>query len=95
MTSWPPGVARRLPGERLDLDRAADRARAIGRLLEEGDRDDLAWLAATVGVAAIADWFDRHGGRLLSRRSRAFWAATLGRPRPPARPIAEALWPLA
>ena len=90
----PAGVARRFPGERLDPGRAEDRARLIGGLLEDGDRADLAWLAGAVGVHELEAWFDRHAARRLSRRSRAFWAAALSRPRPPARPNAEALWPL-
>jgi hypothetical protein len=95
MTPPPAGLARLLPGEALDLDRPLDRARILAAALEDGDRDDLAGLAARLTRDEIGRWFDRHGRRRLSRRSRAFWAAVLGRPFEPAAPIAEALWPLA
>lgn len=66
----------------------------IPRLLEDGDAADLAWLTATVPEPVLADWLGRHGGRRLSRRSRAFWAVVLGREPGPAAPGAGALWPL-
>ena len=55
----------------------------IPRLLEDGDGDDLAWLAATYGEAALAGWLERRGARQLSVRSRAFWELVLGRPAAP------------
>ena len=66
----------------------------IARLLEDGDAADLAWLRGRFSEAEIADWFARHGGRLLSARSRAFWEDVLGTPAGPAHPEAKALWPL-
>jgi hypothetical protein len=66
----------------------------IARLLEDGDAADLAWLLRTVPEAEIAAWLGRHGGRQLSRRSRAFWQIVLGVEASPANPNAEALWPL-
>ncbi len=66
----------------------------IARLLEDGDAADLAWLLQRFPEAEIADWLARHGGRLLSARSRAFWEDVLGRPAGPAPPEAQALWPL-
>jgi hypothetical protein len=95
MRTPPPGVDRHFAGAPLDLDDPGGRALAVERLLEDGDRADLAWLAAEVPPAAIADWFARRGARRLSRRSRALWAAALGLPNPPAAPAAAALWPLA
>ncbi|HLF56832.1 MAG TPA: hypothetical protein VI942_08305 [Thermoanaerobaculia bacterium] len=95
MTPPPARVGRLLPGERPDLDDPRQLSRLIATLLEDGDRADLAWLGARVGRAELAAWFDRHAVRRLSRRSRAFWAATLGRPTVAAAPPAEALWPLA
>jgi len=94
MTDLPQPVARHFP-DGLELDSADGRALAIATLLEHGDRADLAWLAGAVGRAEIADWFDRHGRRRLSRRSRAFWAATFDRPLAAAPEISRALWPLA
>ncbi len=66
----------------------------IARLLEDGDAADLAWLFGRFPESEIADWFSRHGGRLLSARSRAFWEDVLGRSAGPAHPEAAALWPL-
>jgi hypothetical protein len=66
----------------------------IGRLLEDGDGADLAWLTESVPEADLAAWLERHGGRRLSRRSRAFWEVVLGRPAGPAAEAGAALWPL-
>lgn len=49
-----------------------------GRLLEDGDSADLAWLFAARGREAIRAWVARHGERQLSRRSLAFWRQRLG-----------------
>jgi hypothetical protein len=90
-----PAAARRLfphqPPGSPDLHAHPDFV--IERLLEEGDGDDLAWAARQVGEAVLARWLAAHGGRRLSRRSRAFWSLVLG-VRPPAPPpAAESLWP--
>ena len=66
----------------------------IGRLLEEGDSEDLRWLLDRVSKNAITDWLDRRGPRQLSRRSRAFWAMLLEHPIGDPSPIDEELWPL-
>ena len=95
MTPPPPGLARHLAGEPLEMTEPAARSRLIGRLLEEGDRADLAWLGRQVSRDEISNGFCAHGGRRLSRRSRAFWSAVLAQPLPPPHPLAEALWPLA
>jgi len=63
------------------------------RLLEDGDSADLRWLVGAIGEAGIADWLGAHGGRKLSRRSRAFWELALGRESGPRNPAAEQLWP--
>jgi len=94
MSELPPGVARHFAGQPIDLSAPADRAHLVERLLEDGDRRDLAWLGATVARAEIETWFDRHAGRRLSRRSRVFWAATFDRAVPEPQPLAEVLWPL-
>lgn len=94
MSELPAGVARHFAGQPIALDRAADRAHLIERLLEDGDRRDLAWLGATLPRREIERWFERHGGRRLSRRSRVFWAAAFDRSPPEPHPLAEALWPL-
>ena len=95
MNPPPPGLARNLDGEPLELAEPAARSRLIGRLLEEGDRADLAWLGAEIPRDELVAWLRVHGGRRLSRRSRAFWSAVLAQPLPPPHPLAEALWPLA
>lgn len=87
----PEGARRLFPP---DVAVAPEAEVVVERLLEEGDSADLRWLAGHRGEAALAEWFERCGGRRLSRRSRAFWALVLDRvPSPPA-PGAEELWPL-
>jgi len=95
MRTPPAGVDRHFAGVPVDLDAPRDRAAVVGRLLEDGDRSDLAWLASEFAAEEVASWFDRYAARRLSRRSRAFWAAVLHRPPPPTPPLAAALWPLA
>ena len=93
--SLPPG-ARRLFSEHDAADLTPERSGSllIARLLEDGDAADLAWLTSAIPEPALADCFARHGGRQLSRRSRAFWETVLGRPAGPVHPEAESLWPL-
>lgn len=95
MSGAPPRVGRHFDGEPVALGDPAARARVIGRLLEDGDRGDLAWMREAIPAAEIEAWFERHAARRLSRRSRALWAAALGRPCPPTPTNAAALWPLA
>jgi hypothetical protein len=90
----PTTVARHFP-DGVALGDPLGRSLAIGRLLEDGDRADLAWLAAVVDRAEIAAWLDRHGARRLSRRSRAFWFTAFDRAPQAAPANAQALWPLA
>lgn len=64
----------------------------IGRVLEEGDREDLHWLSEQVEEPRLRKWLAERGSRQLSRRSRAFWSLLLstsdsGLPENP-------LWPL-
>jgi hypothetical protein len=92
----PPAHALRLfPGvDESGLDPASPQV--IARLFEDGDVRDLRWLTEAVPEERLAEWLERHGGRQLSRRSRAFWEVVLGRaagPRSP-EPIGSALWPL-
>ncbi len=63
----------------------------IGRLLEEGDGRDLAWLVSRCGETRLRRWLERHGKRLLSDRSRAFWGLLLGLERTAAEE--NPLWP--
>ena len=70
------------------------RSDVIALLLEEGDTEDLRWLAGHFSRSEIADWVKRYGGRGLSRRSRLFWAAVLGVESSEPHPLASELWPL-
>ncbi|HRC84068.1 MAG TPA: hypothetical protein PK413_00505 [Thermoanaerobaculia bacterium] len=89
----PAGPARLLAHDSLPLPADAT-PWLIARLLEDGDRVDLAWLFSTVGRRDICAWFRLHGGRRLSRRSAAYWAAVLGEPPVDPHPLAEELWSL-
>ena len=64
----------------------------IARLLEEGDGRDLAWLVSRCGEAPLGRWLERHGERLLSERSRAFWHLLLGLE--PTAAEENPLWPI-
>lgn len=89
----PPATRRLFPSHRAeDLLRGTGRGLLVGRLLEEGDRRDLAWLTAEIGEQTLADWVERRGRRQLSRRSLAFWSRLLDTPR--AEPPDDPLWPL-
>jgi hypothetical protein len=92
-------AARKAPAPALALDSSAPDPHVLARLLEDGDREDLAWLCRQLSPGALAAWVERHGARRLSRRSLAFWAVTLDRPDllPEQWPELErrrALWPL-
>jgi hypothetical protein len=81
------------------LDAAAPDPYVMARLLEDGDREDLAWLCRQLPASALAAWVERHGARRLSRRTLAYWAVTLDRPdllpeRQPALERRRELWPL-
>ena len=69
----------------------------LARILEEGDRAELAWLARELGRDAIVEFVRERGGRKLSARSRRFWCRAFGiaDDEPPRHPLAEQLWPLA
>jgi hypothetical protein len=75
-----------------DLARSASTAFVIGRLLEEGDREDLRWLSRAAGEEALHRWLAQRGRRQLSRRSRAFWSLLLEGT--PAAARDDPLWPL-
>jgi len=66
----------------------------MARLLEEGDTSDLQWLTGNYAESRLASWLDRHGARLLSRRSRNFWRTVLNRPDPSGEGPGDPLWPL-
>lgn len=89
------GLPGDFPSDLLDLQDHAPFV--IGRLLEDGDRKDLAWLFRTYGSERIAAWLRERGARQLSQRSRAFWHMILDEPGEPAAEnsdIFRALWPL-
>jgi hypothetical protein len=80
--------------DEADLTPGRAPALLIARTLEDGDAADLAWLLATFPEPEVAAWLARHGGRQLSRRSRAFWQVALGVEAVPRLPEADPLWPL-
>lgn len=97
----PPGTRRLFPHELDDEFRSVEdlleehRALVVERLLEEGDRCDLAWLGRHLPEADLVTWLAERGPRRLSRRSLAFWHLILeGRPRVPEARPGDALWPL-
>jgi hypothetical protein len=87
------------PGGSARLDPASPDPCVLARLLEDGDRADLAWLCRQMPDGALAAWVERHGARRLSRRSLAFWAVVLERgdlqpERLPELAHRRELWPL-
>lgn len=95
MRAVPAHALRLFPGhDESGLDPASPPV--IARLFEDGDARDLRWLTETVPEERLAGWLERHGGRQLSRRSRAFWEVVLGRPAGshPGDHIGSELWPL-
>lgn len=76
------------------LGQAESRGLLIGRLLEEGDGEDLRWLFSQIPTAEAETWFTAQAARKLSRRSRAFWSAVLDSDPGPVDERVAALWPL-
>jgi hypothetical protein len=83
----PPGARRLFHG--YSSAARGDLGLRCERLLEDGDRDDLRWLFAAHGEAAVRGWLATRGARRLSGRSRRFWALVLDLdlPAPPADPL--------
>lgn len=95
LPALPPRVRERFPAyDETALCAPEHRGFLIGRLLEDGDGEELRWLAAAVGEPALAGFVRDHGGRALSRRSRVFWERVLGVTAAPPPPLAGELWPL-
>ena len=94
--SLPAAVRDRFAGyAESELLDPAHRDFLAARLMEEGGGDELRWLLRTVGREPLAGLLARRGGRVLSRRSRAFWERVLGVHSAPPHPLAHELWPLA
>ncbi len=76
----PAALAERLFADvaREDLTLGRSRSLVLARLLEDGDRNDLAWMFAALPEEEIAIWLEAQGGCKLSRRSAAYWQAVLG-----------------
>lgn len=88
----PPATARLLAGyDPRALLAPAGRSLLCERLLEDGDRNDLAWLFARLPRAEIVAFLDGPGSRRLSRRSHA-WLCLLLDLEPAARPP-NPFWP--
>jgi len=74
----PVGTARLFPHSAAGVPLDGDgRAFLIARLLEEGDSEDLTWLASAVSSEELEGWVRSRGARQLSRRSLRFWALVL------------------
>jgi hypothetical protein len=93
LTGLPTAARRLFPGYD-EAELAKGGAFVIGRLLEDGDGADLAWLCETVPEEELAAWLERHGGRKLSRRSRAFWELVLTVDPSLPSEAGDLLWPL-
>jgi hypothetical protein len=92
----PAAVRGRFPGyPESVLSDPAHRDFLASRLMEEGSGEELRWLVDTVGAAMMASLLERRGGRLLSRRSRAFWSRVLRARSGAPHELAAELWPLA
>jgi hypothetical protein len=50
----------------------------IERILERGSWGQIRWLFNSYGETLVAEWVQRHGFRLLSKRSFALWRLSLG-----------------
>ncbi|MFQ5435386.1 MAG: hypothetical protein ACE5FD_10965, partial [Anaerolineae bacterium] len=59
------------------MDRQTHRGVIIERVLERGSWEQARWLFATYGETAVAQWVQKHGFRLLSKRSFALWRLAL------------------
>lgn len=92
MSGLPEGARRLFPHHPEPPHPARHPDFVIERLLDEGDSADLAWLAGRFGEARLGAWVAAHGGRRLSRRSRALWALVFAVAPAPA--AAAELWPL-
>jgi len=63
-----------------ELDWRHHRDFVIGRILEAGPWDAIAWLRNEAGDGAIREWIDRHRGRSLSAEQLRFWQLILNLP---------------
>ena len=88
-----PAASRRLFAHLADGTEPSENE-VIERLLENGDRADLAWLTRRVPEERLASWLRARGTRRLSDRSRAFWSLVLGEPLEDRPEISRELWPL-
>lgn len=95
MSRIPERTLRHFPEGLGDPADAEVRGEVTARLLEDGDRADLAWWVETAGSPWLLDWISRHAERRLSRRSRAFWRCVAGLEPRGGAALAEAVWPLA
>jgi hypothetical protein len=56
-----------------DLEDEQYRSFVVGRLLEDGDSQDLRWLFESFGAEELRAWLPDHAPQRLSERSRGFW----------------------
>jgi hypothetical protein len=60
------------------VDATQHRAFVLDRLLEYGGIEAVRWAEQFYGLEGIKEYFQRRGVRVLSAKTRAFWAAVLG-----------------
>jgi hypothetical protein len=60
-----------------DLDISEDAHLIIGRVLEQGNRQELRWLFRSYGEARVKQFVSEYGFRALSKRSFNFWRTVL------------------
>jgi hypothetical protein len=60
-----------------DIDPQTYQGVIIERVLERGTWKQVRWLFSVYGEEQVANWVRRHGFRLLSKRSFAFWRLVL------------------
>lgn len=56
-----------------ELEEPQYRPFVVGRLLEDGDSQDLRWLFGSLEAAELRTWLIDHAPHRLSERSRGFW----------------------
>ncbi len=77
MTRIPDHVARLLwdaDPERIDLERAEDRALVMERVMSRGTLESMRWLRRSFAVAELAEFVRTHGETKLTPRDHAYWA---------------------
>lgn len=74
----PPDMAWLFPEYALaEMGLQTHRGVIIERILERGSWEQVRWLFAVYGETAVTRWVQKHGFRLLTKRSFALWQLAL------------------